>query len=466
MKYNPSTKQAFQLIHDGLITLSRASQYGMCVDVDYCNSINQKLTKKINKYQNKFIKSETGKLWKETFYNINLNSDDQLREILYKKLQIKCPKKTKKDNNSVDNEVLEIITDELPEIEFLNKVRKYKKVQKTYIQGYLKEQINGVMHPNFNLHTVTSFRSSSDSPNFQNNPKRDPEQKKLCRKAIKPRPGNQLIAADFSGIEVAIAECYHKDPVMKKYIIDEKSDMHRDVAIQIFCLDEFKKEGSEKILRNGAKNGFVFPQFYGDYYANNAPILCKWAELPRYGIFKKTDGLALSNGKTVGEQLISNGIKSFSQFEDHIRKIENDFWENRFRVYNDWKKQWYEQYIENAYMHTKTGFTIHGLLSKNQIINLPVQGSAFHCLLKTLNKMDQVGIEYKWKTRIIGQIHDEMIFDANPDEKNKLIDTICKIACTWLPEQWKWINVPLRLEVDIFPINGSWAEKPETIKLG
>ena len=466
MKYNPSTKEAHKLVHEGLLSLSRASQYGMCIDVDYCIRTNERLGKKIKRYEKKFLKTDTGKIWTSCFSNPNLNSPDQIKEVLFNKMQLECPKKTAKGNESVDNEVLEIMTDTHPEIALLNKLRKYKKVQGTYIQGYLKEQVNGIMHPNFNLHTTVSYRSSADSPNQQNNPKRDPEQKKLCREAIIPRKGNQIIAADVEGIEVATAECYHLDPVMKKYIEDEKTDMHKDMAVQIFMLDSFKKEGAEKVLRNAAKNSFVFPQFYGDYYGNNAQGLAKWGTLPRSGKFNKKDGLELMTDITLGEHLISKGIKNYNSFEKHIQRVEKDFWKKRFKVYAKWKEDWYKKYVNTGYMWTKTGFTIHGLLSKNQIINLPVQGSAFHILLKMLNEVDRISIRDKWKTRCIGQIHDEMIFDAPPDERNMLLETIEYVATEWLPEQWKWINIPIKMEVDVFPVDGSWAEEPQTLKIG
>ncbi len=465
MKMNPSSKQAYKLVHEGLLALSRASQYGMCVDVEYCNKINKTLEKRIQVLKQDFYKSKTGGLWEDTFPSPNLNSDPQLRTILFEELGLKSIKETDKGNPSVDNEVLEFMSDEYPEIKILAYLRKYQKVQGTYIQGYLKEQIDGIIHTDFPLHTTISFRSSSKNPNFQNNPKRDPRQKKLCRQAFIPRPGNQILAADFSGIEVVIAACYHNDPVMQKYILDDTSDMHGDMAVQIFMLPEFKKTGSEKILRNGAKNGFVFPQFYGDYYGNNAPILCKWAKLPIQGRFKESDGLVLMSGETLGKRLISCDIKSFKHFEKHVQKVEKDFWYNRFKVYQKWKEQWFKDYINRGYMWTKTGFTCSGVLGKNQIINLPVQGSAFHCLLKSFVEVDRRLTHYKMKTRLTGQIHDEMLLNLVPVEKDNVIEIIQDVTCKWLLDEWDWINVPLKVEADIFPVDSSWANNPEGIKL-
>ena len=465
MKYNPSTKEAHLLVHQGLLALSKASQYGMCVDVDYCIKMNDILEGRIKHLSNYFLSSRMGRFWKKIYNKPNLNSDLQLRNILFNKLKMKPIKKTDKGNDSVDNESLEVLAINEPELKTLIDIRKYNKVQGTYIQGYLKEQIDGIMHPNFPLHTTISYRGSSTDPNFQNNPTRDPIQKRLCRKAIKPRQGNQLLAADYKGIELFVGECYHLDPVMKKYCIDDTTDMHKDMALQIFILDEFKEEGSEKILRDGSKNGFVFPQQYGDYYGNNTPVLCKFAKLPTKGRFSKTDGLILMTGKTVGEHLINKGIRTFNDFNNHIKKVEDDFWNNRFKVYKKWKDEWYKEYINKGYMWTKTGFTIQGVLSRNQIINLPVQGSAFHCLLKAFIEVDRRITEKRLSSQLIGQIHDEMLIDLFPPEKEEVIEIINDVTCRWLLEKLTWINIPLSVEVDIYGIDEPWSSKPESIKL-
>ena len=90
------------------------------------------------------------------------------------------------------------------------------------------------MHPNFNLHLVRTYRSSSDKPNFQNVPIRDAWLSKLTRKAIRSRPGCRLVEIDYGGMEVAIVTCYHKDPAMVRYIEDPELDLHRDMAAECF----------------------------------------------------------------------------------------------------------------------------------------------------------------------------------------------------------------------------------------
>lgn len=464
---NPKTHDAYELIHNGLEALARATQYGMSVDVNYCKKMDIFLTKKIIRLKEDFFNSDIGKVWKKAYQKPNINSSDQFKYVLFEKMKIESVKNTKKGegNKSTDSEVIQTLAKTYPELEMITKIRKYEKVQGTYIQGFMREQVNGIMHPDFNLHTTISFRSSSRNPNFQNIPKRDAEQKRICRKAIIPRPGCQLVAADFSGIEVAISACYNKDPNLLKYIRDESTDMHRDMCIQIFMLENFVKEGTEKALRNATKNSFVFPQFYGDYYGNNTIGLCKWAELPLNGRIKPEHGLILKNGDSIGKHLNKKGIKTYNDFENHVKEIEKDFWENRFKIYNKWKKNEVKKYNEKGLLYTKTGFTCSGLMDKKEITNYPIQGSAFHCLLKTFTEVGNQIQKRKLKSRLIGQIHDEMVFNVYPDELEELIGLVQYTACVWLPQQWKWIIVPLRLEVDVFPIDGAWASDAKTIKL-
>ena len=301
---------------------------------------------------------------------------------------------------------------------------------------------------------------------MQNQPNRDKQQRKIVRSAFIPSKRNHLMPADFSGIEVGNSCCNHKDPVMLDYVRHpEKNDMHRDMAIQLYQLDDFKKEGTEKTLRKGAKNGFVFPQFYGDYYGNNAPSLCFWAGLPIKGNFKEKDGLLLMTGKHMGEHMIQKGITCFDDYVAYIRDVEYDFWNNRFKVYKKWKEKNVKSYYKKGYLNTLTGFTCSGIMSKNDINNYPIQGPAFHSLLKTFIETDKRLERYRFKSKLIGQIHDELVFDTDPKETQNVLDLVQEIACVWLPKKWKWIIVPLEIEADIFGVDANWSTEAETVKL-
>jgi DNA polymerase I-like protein with 3'-5' exonuclease and polymerase domains len=96
---------------------------------------------------------------------------------------------------------------------------------------------------------------------------------------------------------------------------------------------------------------------------------------------------------------------------------------------------------------------------KNECINSPVQGAAFHVNLKSFILLDKAMREEGWDSRLIGQIHDSIVIDVNPEELDHVVKTARRITCEDVPKAWKWINVPLDIEAEISPVDGSWAEK-------
>jgi len=232
---------------------------------------------------------------------------------------------------------------------------------------------------------------------------------------------------------------------------------------QIFLIDKFiKGEPTHDLLRSATKNGFTFPEFYGDYYKNCASILaCNWGKLPT-GKWSKGQGVPFE--KTyLSDHLINKGISSLNHFVEHIKKIEQDFWENRFSEYAEWKERWWTIYKKYGYIDLLTGFRCSGYMGKNDCINYPVQGAAFHCNLWTFIQLDKEIINQNFDTRIVGQIHDSIILDVHPDELSKIIHIAKRISTVELPKEWRWIIVPLDIDMELCPIDGSWAEK-EKIK--
>lgn len=466
-----TTEDARKLMTEGLIALSNASIAGIGIDIEYCRKQKKILQLKLKKLSSQFKETRTGVLWTKVYRNANFNSDMQLRDILFKKLHLPHVKKTEPSETypdgqpAVDNETLELLNKQNPDLTPYIRYKKYDKVLNTYISGIIKEQVGGFLHPFFHLHTAKTFRSSSANINFQNQPNRDPVQKKIIRTAFIPHKGQRFLTADFSGIEVAISCCNHKDPKMIKYVTDKKTDMHRDLAIDCYKLDKFQKEGAEKTLRKGAKNGFVFPQFYGDYYGNNAPILLHWGGLPPSGTWNKSDGVKLMTGMPLGAHLIKKGITCYEDFQEHIQDVQNHFWKQRFKAYNQWKLDNVKEYYEKGFLKTLTGFTCSGLMGKNEINNYPIQGPAFHCTLFTFIEMSK-RIEYQGlKTKLIGQIHDELVFTNEPEEKDQIIDMLRSVACILLPHKWPWIIVPLEIEANVFEVGAPWSSSSSVIKI-
>jgi hypothetical protein len=249
---------------------------------------------------------------------------------------------------------------------------------------------------------------------------------------------------------------------MIQYIKDPTKDMHRDTAAELFFLEP--KEVSKE-ARYVAKNRFVFPQFYGSYYIDCAKHL--WEAVER---------MDLKVGDTpLKKHLRKNGIKKLGEcnpresprkgtFEYHVKEVEDLFWNERFPVYTNWKRKWYERYTENGYAVAKTGFKFQGIYKRNQIINFPVQGAAFQCLLWTLIQVHKWIRKNKLKSKLCSQVHDSIIGSIHPDEIQNYLNKITILVEKDLPKHWDWINVPLAVEVEVSDIGTSWYDKKEWTK--
>lgn len=457
IQIKPDTSAAYNLFHNGILALAKAEQQGLRIDMNYANSKIKELTADIQNLEQEFKNSKFYRDWTKSRTSIpNIYSNQQLSHFLYNVKKIPPIKTTVTGKGATDEDALEGMN--LPELYPLLRIRKLMKIRDTYLSGFVREQVNGYIHPFFNLHKVRTFRGSCDSPNFQNIPKRDKETMLICRKAIYPRPGHQLLELDFKALEVSIAACYHQDPTMLKYLKDPSTDMHADMAEQIFFLSKYDENNPEhNILRNATKNGFVFPQFYGDYYKNNAISMAgTWGKLPE-SKWKPGQGIPF-NSKNLSDHFIQHKINSMDSFILHIKGIEKDFWGNRFPVYRDWKEKWWSNYQKAGYINMFSGFTCKGVMGRNDCINYPVQGAAFHCLLWTFIRLSNIIESKKWKSRLVGQIHDAIVIDVYPPELEELTLNARLVSCGDLVNNWKWITVPLTIKAEVAGIDESWAD--------
>jgi DNA polymerase I len=456
MKIHPNSQQAYQLFHEGTLAFARAERTGIRVDTEYLEHTIKRTLQKIARLEKKFKESEFFTEWNNsTNKTININSGQQLGEFLYGVKGIEPKKRTPSGKGSTDEESIQQLN--LPELKFYKDRTTLKKALDV-LQGFQQEQIRGIIHPSFNLNLARTYRSSSRNPNFQNIPKRDKELMKTCRKALFPRPGHQLLEVDYSQLEVRIAACYHEDPVMLKYIKNPASDMHADMTRQLFKIDKFdKSKPSHKELRAATKNSFVFPQFYGDYYKNCAiNLACKWGGLPE-GKWKSGEGMEMEEGH-LSDHMISKGFKNIQAYTKHVQKIEYDFWNNRFTEYQKWKNKWWAKYQRFGYTDLLTGFRCSGIMNQKDVINYPVQGAAFHCLLWSFIELDRIIQKKGLDTRLLGQIHDAIVLDVAPEELDYVSKLLPRVMCDDLRKAWKWITVPLEVEADISEIDESWAD--------
>jgi len=419
---------AYNLWEDSAITVSDLETTGLFMDKIYYEDQADKLDKRINFLLDRLENSkEARKFSEEIGRKIVVTSDDDLAKLFYTILGYPIIRRTAKEGKgSVDEEAIESFGTNFAHD--LLKMKKLSKVRNTYIGQFLRETIeyndpefgnSWMMFPNFPIHLVRTYRGSSEKPNFHNIPQRDPAAKKITRSGIISPPGRKINTADYGSMEVRIIACYFKDSVLLKECRNNE-DPHGMWASEL-KLDDQKPWGQ---ARYDAKNAFVFPLFYGSYY---------------FSIWK---------------DLTSRG---YILTEGAVRRVESQFW----KKYRETKKAqedlilFYKRY---GYIPLLWGHRRRGHLVKNKIFNTPIQGSAFHCLLWSLNKIRKLREKEGWLTRVPAQIHDEIFFYTEPSEEKHIITASTKIMTEDIRKENPFISVPLLAEWGTSPINGSWYE--------
>lgn len=474
MRVKPINSEGYRLLHEGSVALSEVERNGIRLDVKYIETTQNTIRKKREELRKELLDTKVWRRWRRMFgHNAKLGSDSQLRDVLFSdkagSMGYEPKIFTKSGLPAVNQYNLESTRD--PFVKSYIRWKKYDKADGTFLEGLRRECCDGFVHPFFNLNTALSYRSSSDRPNFQFNPVRDAEIAELVRKAVIPlSPKHALVENDFKGLEVGTSCCYNLDPKLIEYVKNPKLDMHRDMAMELFKLPlEFftsKKPGSKEI-RHLSKNGFVFPQFYGDWYKSVTPAM--WESIGQRD-------LRGPDGKSLYEWLKRKGIDGCGAceydsngkpvepvrgtFEHHVMKIENDFWGRRFKVYKRWKRTFWESYLKKGYFDSLTGFRYDGIVfEKNQVTNIPIQGSGFHMLLQTLIWYLKKNRKMKMGCKVGAQIHDSMFTNVPIkllDEHSALMHELVSVK---LAEQWKWINVPMEVETEISPPGTTWFDK-------
>ena len=458
----PITNQAYKLLHDGCVALAEVEANGIRIDVEYLNRAIEQTSDKIKDLTDKLKRKKIYEVWRKNYgAKTNLGSREQLGKILFDVLKYPCATRTKIEKKPKADDTNLRMTN-LKFVDRYLRIEKLKKARGTYLKGILRETTNGFLHPNFPLHITQSYRGSSDHPNFQNQPIKDPEIAELVRQAFIARDNHQIIEVDFKGAEICNAACYHKDPKMISYIKNPKLDMHRDMAAEIYMLE---RKQVTYWMRDAGKNRFIFPEFYGDWYKSRAISL--WKAIEELNLVVEDTGYDLYS------HLETKGIYELGDcdpekepeegtFEKHLQEIEYDFWHRRFKVYNKWKKDWYKQYLKLGYFRTLTGFIIDCHLNRKQVINYPVQGSAFHWLLWSLIRIQKLMKKYKLtRSLIVGQIHDSIVGDIHKKEKKDYLKIVKQVIYEDIRKHWDWIIVPLIVEVEVAPVGGSWYDKKE-----
>ena len=348
----------------------------------------------LNELKQKFdieIKTLEVSIYEYAGENFNINSPKQLGHILFDKLGLPAIKKTK-TGYSTNAEVLEALSDKHPIIDKITLYRQYTKLQSTYVDGLLNiiNPKTGRIHSSFNQTITTTGRISSTEPNMQNIPVRLEIGRELRKVFVAPED-MYLVDADYSQIELRILAHIAND----EGLIDAFSkgdDIHTITASEVFNvpLDEVTKE-----LRSAAK-------------AVNFGIV--------YGI----SDFGLSNNLGISKQVAKEYIDNYFARYPYVKKYMEDIVEKA-------KIDGYvETYIGRRRYIPELGSNnfIMKNLGKRLAMNTPIQGSAADvikiAMVKVYARLKSEGL----KSKLILQVHDELIIESPDSEKSYVADLL------------------------------------------
>ena len=433
--------------------LSISTEWGMCVDPQIIEDGDREAAKEMDHYRELVLEDPIVKAQGPDF---SLDSRDDLPHLIYDV----CKYKPFDGKRSVDKEHLQDfnVSTEYTFAENLIMANKYQGIRQFFAQ-YRKHQTDGVIHGIFGLSRAPSFRGNHSDPNLAAVPKRDKISQKYIRSAFHPRPGNVFMEADFSGVEVAGGCCYHKDPAMVKYVTDPTTGMHSDSAMDLFFRPRewyYAPEGMNPIAkqeRQAAKNGFVFPSFYGSSFAKS--YLGIWKQIP----LETKDHLA-KHGITDKGEIIrdkTGRITKVTGFAAHVKRADEMLWK-RFAGYAKWRKDMAEKCDRDGYIELYTGFRCKGPLAFTESGNWQIQGSSYHILLWTYLQAGPRIRALSGRSCIVCSIHDAVVVDAHPDEVEEIARIVKGFGEIKSREHFPWINVPLKMEIEVSDVDGTWAK--------
>jgi DNA polymerase-1 len=379
----------------------------------------------LNKYSfelEKLAKTSEESVYQQAGVRFNLASPKQLGEVLFEKLQLDPKaKKTKTGQYATGEDVLAKMANTHPICNEILSFREFTKLRNTYVDT-LPTLINphtGRVHTTFGQTIAVTGRLSSINPNLQNIPIRT-EQGREIRKAFIPRDEHHvLMSADYSQIELRIVAAISGDPAMCEAFRQHK-DIHTATAAKVYGVAE---EDVTKEMRYKAKS-VNFGIIYGQ------------------GAFGLADNLGIS--RTEAKEIIDNYKKEFSGIQKYMDDTIQFAKEHGYVHTLRGRKRWLRDI-------NSQNFTVRGFAERNAI-NSPIQGSAADMIKLAMIKVHDTLRQSKLKSKMILQVHDELVFDVVKEEVDAMKALIldCMQTAMELPN-----DVPVIAEVGV---GDNWLE--------
>ena len=386
-----------------LPVLMQMEQYGVALDTDFLRSLDEKLSEQISALE-KSIYDSVG-------HRFNINSTKQLGDILFEELKLPRGKKTK-TGYSVSADVIESLRGKHPMVDHLLEYRQLTKLKSTYVDGLLAlvDPVTGRVHTSFNQAVASSGRLSSSNPNLQNIPIRT-EVGRQIRRAFIADPSYVLLTADYSQFELRIlAHITHEPRLVEAFSKEE--DIHTIIAATLFNVPVSEVTKDQRRLAKTV----VYATLYGQ---------------SAFGLANIT---GMSNAEATA--FIKRYHETFPSIKGYVDRT-------------------LHQARTQGYVNTLYGRKrfLPDLLSlptnerqavEREAINMPIQGANADLIKIAMIRLQHAIEEQRLKTRMILQVHDELVFEVPVEELERAKSLVKRIM-----EGVANLDVPIRVELKV-----------------
>jgi len=394
-------EKVFYEVENPLVKVLADMEYeGIKIDEEFLNDYSKELEKDAKK-------SEEA-VYKQAGVRFNLASPKQLGEVLFDKLKLDpAAKKTKTGQYQTGEDVLLKLAAKGHKIaDDILAFREMTKLKSTYVDSLplLINKKTGRVHTTYGQAVAVTGRLASNNPNLQNIPVRT-ERGKEIRKAFIPRDSKHiLLSADYSQIELRIVAAMSGDKNMCD-AFKKGTDIHTATASKVYNVDEKEVTKEMRYKAKSVNFGIIYGQ----------------------GAFGLADNLGIS--RTEAKEIIDNYKKQFPGIQKYMDDTINFARENGYVQTIMGRKRWLRD-INSA------NFTVRGFAERNAI-NSPIQGTAADMIKLAMQKVHAAMKKEKMQSRMILQVHDELVFDALKSEVKELKPLIieCMEAAMVLPHK-------------------------------
>jgi len=379
---------------------------GVSIDLPYLQQVSRELYDQLQRLDQEIADVAHGP--------INVNSPQQLARFLFEDLDLPGGRKTK-SGYSTDATVLEGLRDQHPVIPKILEFRQLSKLKGTYVDALplLVDAKSHRVHTSFNQTVAATGRLSSSDPNLQNIPIRTEVGQKVRRAFIPGRQGDVLLSADYSQIELRVLAHMTDDPVLLDAFARDE-DIHARTAAEVFGIPQAQVTPNQRRLAKVVNFGL----FYG---------------LSDFGLARDT-GMSTEEARV----FIDAYFRAYNRVREFLEGIKIQAREQGY-VETILHRRRYIQDIRSPNRMLRQG-------AERIAINMPVQGSAADIMKLAMIRLNTYMQEQRLTSQMILTVHDELVFEVTPGEREQLIEVVPDLMARAYP-----LKVPVQVDLKLGP---------------